>query len=74
MDHQRHDSQPILTRILVAADSGVDPHRLVTLCCERMDSEFVSHAAGVRLEDFVLADEDAGALDVSWDRVSSTRW
>jgi hypothetical protein len=92
---QLHDSQPALTRILVAADAGVDPHRLVTLCCQRLDSEFVSvsllvplaaeseersrgglvragllrkasrllDAAGVRLEDFVLADEDAGALD-----------
>jgi hypothetical protein len=82
-------------RLLVAADAGVDPHRLVTLCCQRLDSEFVSvsllvplaaesearsrgglvragllrkasrllDAAGVRLEDFVLADEDAGALD-----------
>jgi hypothetical protein len=94
VDHQRRDSQPALTRILVAADAGVDPHRLVTLCCQRLDSEFVSvsllvpvagaearsrggvvragllrkasallDAAGVRLEDFVLADEDAGALD-----------
>jgi hypothetical protein len=95
VDHQRHDSQPALTRILVAADAGVDPHRLVTLCCQLSDSEMLSvsllvplaadskapiqdgarragllrrasallDAAGVRLEDFVLADEDAGALD-----------
>jgi len=95
VDHKRHDSQLALTRILVAADAGVDPHRLVTLCCERPDSECVSvsllvpfaagsearsrggfvragllrkasallDAAGVALEDFVLADEDAGALD-----------
>jgi hypothetical protein len=95
VDHQRNDSQPALTRILVAADAGVDPHRLVTLCCQRPDSEFVSvsllvplaagsevrsrggsvragllrkasallDAAGVRLEDFVLADEDADALE-----------
>lgn len=95
MNHQQHDSRPTLTRILVAADAGVDPHRLVTLCCQRLDSEFVSvsllvplaaesgarsrgglvragllrkasqllDAAGVRLEDFVLADEDPGALD-----------
>jgi hypothetical protein len=95
VDHQRHDSQPAFTRILVAADAGVDPHRLVTLCCQRPDSEFVSvsllvplaaesearsrgglvragllrkasallDAAGVRLEDFVLADDDAGAVD-----------
>jgi hypothetical protein len=95
VDHQRHDSQPALTRLLVAADAAVDPHRLVALCCDRPDSEFVSvsllvplaaeskarsrgglvragllrkasrllDAAGVRLEDFVLADEDADALD-----------
>jgi hypothetical protein len=92
---QGHDSQADLSRILVAADAGVDPHRLVTLCCQRPDSEMLSvsllvplaaesearthcgarragllrrasallDAAGVRLEDFVLADEDAGALD-----------
>jgi hypothetical protein len=95
MEHERHDSRPAPTRLLVAADVGVDPHRLVTLCCERPNSELVSvsllvplaaesdarsrggavragvlrkaaqllDAAGVRLEDFVLADEDAGALD-----------
>lgn len=95
MEHERHASRPALTRLLVAADAGIDPHRLVTLCCERPDSECVSvsllvplaaesdarsrgglvgagllrkasallDAAGVRLEDFVLADDDAGALD-----------
>jgi hypothetical protein len=95
VDHQRHDSQPALTRLLVAADAAVDPHRLVALCCDRPDSEFVSvsllvplaadskapiqdgarragllrrasallDAAGVRVEDFVLADEDGDALD-----------
>jgi hypothetical protein len=73
----------------------VDPHRLVTICCERPDSELLnisllvplaagpearSHggvvragllrnasalldAAGVRLEDFVLADDNTEALD-----------
>ncbi len=82
-------------RALVAADPGVDPHRLVTLCCERPDSELLNvsllvplaagpeegphgglvrtgllrkasrllHAAGVWLEDFVLADENADALE-----------
>ena len=35
-------ASPHLWRILVAADAGVDPHRLVTLCCQRPDSEFVS--------------------------------
>ena len=95
MDHERHDIHAGLSRVLVAADAGVDPHRLVTLCCRRPDSELLcvsllvplnagpeAHsqggvvraallrkasalldAAGIRLEDFVLADEDAGALD-----------
>jgi hypothetical protein len=92
---QRHDSQPELSRILVAADASVDPHRLVTLCCQRPDSEMLSvsllvpladdskapiqdgawragllrrasallDAAGVRLEDFVLAVDDADEVD-----------
>jgi hypothetical protein len=93
--HQRHHSQAELSRILVAADAGVDPHRLVTQCCQLPDSEFVSvsllvplaadskapiqdgarragllrrasvllDAAGVRLEDFVLAVGDADEVD-----------
>jgi hypothetical protein len=92
---QPHDSQAGLSRILVAADAGVDPHRLVTLCCQRPDSEMLSvsllvpladdskapiqvgarratllrrasallDAAGVRLEDFVLAVGDADEVD-----------
>jgi hypothetical protein len=93
--HQRHHSQAGLSRILVAADAGVDPHRLVTQCCQLPNSEFVSvsllvphaadskapiqdgarragllrrasallDAAGVRLEDFVLAVGDADEVD-----------
>jgi hypothetical protein len=93
--HQQHEGQPDFSRVLIAADPGVDPHRLVTLCCQRPDCELLSvsllvplaagpearshggvvragllrrasallEAAGVRLEDFVLADENAGALD-----------
>jgi hypothetical protein len=92
---QRHDSQADISRILVAADASVDPHRLVTLCCQRPDSEMSSvsllvplaadskaplqdgarrasllrrasallDAAGVRLEDFVLAVGDADEVD-----------
>lgn len=95
MAGQPHDSQAGLSRILVAADAGVDPHRLVTLCCQRPDSEMLSvsllvpladdskapiqvgarratllrtasallDAAGVRLEDFVLAVGDADEVD-----------
>jgi len=93
--HQRHHSQAELSRILVAADVGVDPHRLVTQCCRLPDSEFVSvsllvplaadskapiqdgarragllrrasallDAAGVRLEDLVLAVGDPDDVD-----------
>ena len=95
MAPHRHHSQAELSRILVAADAGVDPHRLVTQCCRLPDSEFVSvsllvplaadskapiqdgarragllrrasvllDAAGVRLEDFVLAVGDADEVD-----------
>lgn len=72
-----------LSRVLVAADSSIDPHRLVSLCCERPDSHTLSvsllvpmdgapllrrattllDAAGVRLEDFIVAEEDPGTLD-----------
>ena len=95
MAHQRPHGQAELSRILVAADAGVDPHRLVRICCERPDSEILSvsllvplaadsearledgarragflrrassllDAAGVRLEDFVLAVGDADEVD-----------
>jgi hypothetical protein len=94
-DQERHQIQGELSRVLLAADAGVDAHRLVTVCCERPDSETLSisllvplacagetrpnrgaaraallrrssmlfDSAGLRLEDFVLADDDADALD-----------
>jgi hypothetical protein len=34
VDHQDNPSRPELSRLLVAADAGVDPHRLVRRCCE----------------------------------------
>jgi hypothetical protein len=42
VSRQRHDGQAEVSRILVAADAGVDPHRLVKLCCQRADSEMLS--------------------------------
>ena len=95
MPERPHDDQPTVRRILVAADAGVDPHRLVTQCCQLPESEMLSvsllvplaagskapiqdgarragllrrasallDAAGVRLEDFVLAVGDADELD-----------
>jgi hypothetical protein len=95
VDQRRHETQPGVSRVLVAADPGIDPHRLVTLCCRRPDSELLGvsllvplaagpeprsregivrtgllrkasrllDAAGVRLEDFVLADENIDALE-----------
>lgn len=95
MDQRRDETPPGVSRVLVAADPGVDPHRLVTLCCRQPDSELLSvsllvpldagpeasshgcivrtgllrtasrllDAAGVRLEDFVLVDENVDALE-----------
>ena len=34
MDFEEHPSRTALSRSLLAADAGIDPHRLVTLCCE----------------------------------------
>jgi hypothetical protein len=34
VDFQEHPGRTELSRPLVAADAGIDPHRLVTLCCE----------------------------------------
>jgi nucleotide-binding universal stress UspA family protein len=95
MDYGQNPSQAELTRVLVAADTGIDPHRLVRLCCERADSDTLSvsllvpmedkpqpgseggdtdarllskaatlfDAAGVRLEDFIVAEDDSDTLD-----------
>jgi hypothetical protein len=94
MDHEQNRSQAELARVLVAADSGIDPHRLVRLCCERQDSHNLSvsvlvplddtseprsqggaadarllrkaaallDAAGIRVEDFIVADDEPGTL------------
>jgi hypothetical protein len=34
VDFEQEPSQAELSRLLIAADTGVDPHRLVRLCCE----------------------------------------
>jgi hypothetical protein len=84
-------SQAAPPRLLVAADTSIDPHRLVTICSEHADGRAPSvsllvpvdlgsrpasmsaapaegllraatalfEAAGVHLEDIVLADDDA---------------
>jgi hypothetical protein len=84
-------SQAAPPRLLVAADTAIDPHRLVTICSEHADGRAPSvsllvpvdlgsrppsmsaaraegllraatallEAAGIRLEDIVLADDDA---------------
>jgi len=94
VDFQQDPSQAELSRVLIAADASVDPHRLVKLCCERPGSDAPSvsllvaaddpqpwpdgiaatehllrkaaallHAAGIRLEDVVIADEDGREVD-----------
>ncbi|MGH2844519.1 MAG: hypothetical protein ACRDL0_00580 [Thermoleophilaceae bacterium] len=39
MDYQENPSPTDPSRLLIAADPGVDPHRLVRLCCERGASD-----------------------------------
>jgi hypothetical protein len=95
VDFPDNPSRAELSRLLVAADPEVDPHRLVGLCCERTTGDAVSvsllvpaddesgaradrsaqaarllgravallDAAGVRLEDVVVADEDGHDVD-----------
>jgi hypothetical protein len=62
---RRHDSQAGLSRILVAADAGVDPHRLVALCCQRPDSEMLSVSLLVPLADDSKAPIQVGARRAS---------
>jgi hypothetical protein len=91
MHVDQDSSQPAPPRLLVAADTSIDPHRLVKVCSEHANrrapsvsllvpvdlesrppsmsaarAEGLLHAgtalleaAGIRLEDIVLADDDA---------------
>lgn len=95
MEFQQDSPQAELSRLLVAADTAVDPHRLVKFCCERAGNDGLGvsllvpidddalppsegtptaecllrkaaglfDAAGIRLEDVTLSDEDTDALD-----------
>jgi hypothetical protein len=95
VEFQQDSHQAELTRLLVAADASVDPHRLVKFCCERAGDDGLAvsllvpvdddarpssagsamaqsllrkaagllDAAGLRLEDVTLSDEDTDALD-----------
>jgi hypothetical protein len=95
VDFQDNPSRGDLSRLLVAADARVDPHRLVGLCCARPHGDSLSvsllvpagdesgtwseasaravrlaghaavllDAAGVRLEEVLVADDDGRDLD-----------
>jgi nucleotide-binding universal stress UspA family protein len=95
VEFQQDSHQAELSRLLVAADASVDPHRLVKSCCERAGNDGLGvsllvpidnvarpssegtamaerllrkaaellDAAGIRLEDVTLSDEDTEALD-----------
>jgi hypothetical protein len=56
-----------LPRLLIAADSSVDPHRLVGLCCELAAADALSvsllDAAGIRLEDVMVGEQDGREVD-----------
>ena len=51
MDFQQHPSRTELSRSLVAADTGIDPHRLVTLCCEHAGNDPLSVSLVIPVED-----------------------
>ena len=51
MDFQEHSSRTELSRPLVAADAGIDPHRLVTLCCEHAGNDPLSVSLVIPVED-----------------------
>jgi hypothetical protein len=91
VEYQQDSHQAGLSRLLVAADASIDPHRLVKFCCERAGNDGLGvsllvpidddarpssegtamaeraggllDAAGIRLEDVTLSDEDTDALD-----------
>jgi hypothetical protein len=94
VDFQHDPDQAELSRLLVAADASIDPHRLVKFCCERAGSDGLGvsllvpievdaqaphnntaavegllrrtaglfDAAGLRLEDVNISDEDADTV------------
>jgi hypothetical protein len=95
VDHEDTHTEAEPSRLLIAADSRVDPHRLVGLCCElaagdtlavsllvAADDESAArsegsartvrllghaatllHAAGIRLEDVIVGEEDGREID-----------
>jgi hypothetical protein len=94
VEFQQDSHQAELSRLLIAADASVDPHRLVRFCCERAGDDGLAvsllvpvdddprvssegsamaerllrkaagplDAAGLRLEDVTLSDEDTDAV------------
>jgi hypothetical protein len=51
VDFQGHPSRTELSHPLVAADAGIDPHRLVTLCCEHAGDEPLSVSLVIPVDD-----------------------
>jgi hypothetical protein len=51
VDFPKHPSRTELSRSLVAADTGIDPHRLVTLCCEHAGNDPLSVSLVIPIED-----------------------
>ncbi len=51
MDFQEHPSRTALSRPLVAADASIDPHLLVTVCCEHAGDEPPSVSLVIPVDD-----------------------
>jgi hypothetical protein len=64
VDFQEHASRTELSRPLVAADADIDPHRLVTLCCEHAGDDPLSVSLVIPVEDESLPwSESTGAAE-----------
>jgi hypothetical protein len=51
VDFQHNPSRAERSRLLVAAQAGIDPHRLVRLCCENAQDELLSVSLVVPVPD-----------------------
>jgi hypothetical protein len=51
VDFQEHPSRTELSRPLVVVDAGIDPHRLVTLCCQHAGDDPLSVSLVIPVED-----------------------
>jgi hypothetical protein len=55
VDYDQNPTRAAPSRLLVAADESIDPHRLVRLCCERAETDLLSVSLLVPSDDKPVA-------------------